>query len=113
MENKILALLGFAAKSGNLAYGMAATQESIKRNKSFLTICAFNISDKSKKELVFCSNRKGVPTCTLTQNGIEELSNAVGRQCGILSVNDRGFAEAILNISDKSKQGGTAHDDKI
>ena len=102
MNNKTLTLLGFAAKAGKLSFGMDMTCASIKAGKSFLVVCANDVSDKSKKELSFHAQKKEVPLIVLTDNNIETVGKAVGRKCGILSVNDKSFAEAI--------KGGYAND---
>lgn len=104
MNNKILTLLGFASKAGKLSFGMDMTITSIKAKKSFLTVAAFDVSEKSKKEISFHTNNK-VPFIILTDADIETLSKAVGKKCGIISVNDKSFAEAI--------KGGYANDQQI
>ncbi len=105
MNSKILTLLGFASKAGKLQYGMAKASESVKVSKSKLLICACDVSDKSKKEVEFISHNKNLEYIILEEVTIEELSAAVGRKCGIISVCDNGFAEAILKLL-----GGCAND---
>lgn len=96
MKNKVLALLGFAAKANKLSYGMNMTVSAIKSKKSKLTLCSFEISDKSRKEINFFSNKYGVQMLPLNDCGIEELSTALGKRCGIVSVNDTQFATALV-----------------
>ena len=100
--NKTLTLLGFAAKAGKLSYGMDMSVTAIKSRKSFLVVAAADVSEKSKKEIAFHTNNKKVPFIVLTDADIEALSKAVGKKCGIISVNDKSFAEAI--------KGGYAND---
>lgn len=102
MNDKILTLLGFAAKAGRLSFGMDMSISSIKAGKSFLIVCATDVSDKSKKEIGFHTLNKNVPLIVLTDMDIATVSKAVGRKCGIISVNDKLFAEAI--------RGGYAND---
>ncbi|MBO5090529.1 MAG: ribosomal L7Ae/L30e/S12e/Gadd45 family protein [Clostridia bacterium] len=102
VNNKLLTLLGFAAKAGKLSYGMDMSQLAVKTGKSFLVIAACDVSEKSKKEITFHTNNKSVPFIVLDGVNIETVSKAVGRKCGILSVNDKSFAEAI--------RGGYAND---
>ncbi len=102
MNNKTLTLLGFAAKAGKLSFGMDMTLLSIKNSKSFLVLAACDVSDKSKKEIGFHTLNKNIPFIVLDDVNIETVSKAVGRKCGILSVNDKSFAEAI--------RGGYAND---
>ncbi len=102
VNNKILTLLGFAAKAGKLSYGMDMSRLAVKTGKSFLVVCAFDVSEKSKKEIGFHTHNKNVPFIVLDDVSIETVSKSVGRKCGIISVNDKSFAEAI--------EGGYAND---
>ncbi|MBR3299993.1 MAG: ribosomal L7Ae/L30e/S12e/Gadd45 family protein [Clostridia bacterium] len=94
MSNKILTLLGFASKAGKLSYGFAASTDSIKQKKSRLVIIASDISEKSKKETRFIAGKSGVKVLELDA-GQTTISNAVGRSCGIISINDDSFASAV------------------
>ncbi|MBR7132372.1 MAG: ribosomal L7Ae/L30e/S12e/Gadd45 family protein [Clostridia bacterium] len=94
MNDKILTLLGFAAKAGKLSYGFDTTVTAIKKGKSGLVLTACDISEKSKKEIEFFATQRTVPYIVLKDTDIEALSKAVGRKCGIVSVNDSGFADA-------------------
>ncbi len=105
MKSKVLSLLGFASKAGKLQFGMAKAVESVKKDKSQLLICANDVSQKSKKEVAFLAHNKNLNWVTLQDVTIDELSAAVGRKCGIISVNEEGFAKAISKIL-----GGYAND---
>lgn len=98
MNNKILTLLGFAAKAGRLSYGQAASLEAMEKRKTKLLVIASDISAKSQKELKFYAEKNKTPYLLLNQVEITELSNAVGRSCGAVSVNDDSFADSIKNI---------------
>jgi len=101
LTNKILTLLGFAAKAGKLSFGMDSSAEAIKKSKSKLIITAFDISEKSLKEINFHAQKNNVRVVTLDDCNIEELSHAVGKKCGILSVNDIGFRDGIIGEINK------------
>ena len=102
MNNKILTLLGFASKAGKLSFGMDMSLASLKASKSYLIVCACDVSAKSKKEISFHTQSKNVPFIILTDEDIDTVGKAVGRKCGIISVNDKSFADAI--------KGGYAND---
>ena len=109
MQNsKVTALLGFAAKAGKLSYGMDAAQKTLKGGKARLVTAACDVSPKSRKEAAFFANKGSVDFLTLEGLDIKTLSDAVGRRCGILSVNDSGFADAILKAYTR---GGNANDE--
>ena len=100
MNDKILTLLGFASKSGNLSFGAEAVKESVKKGKAKLILVAFDISPKSLKEITFNAQKFGVKAVSVKYD-IETLSHATGHKGGIISVNESGFAETI--------QGGIAN----
>ncbi len=102
--NKILALLGFAVKSGNVSFGMNSSVSSIKKKKSNLILAACDISDKSYKELCFFGEKFSVDVIKLIETDSFTLSRAVGKKCGIVSVNNRSFADSIIAL------GGNAND---
>lgn len=95
MNSKVLTLLGFAAKVGKLCYGMNATVFSIKQKKAKAAVVASDISDKSKKEVKFFCEKFGVSYIALDNYNIESISLAVGKKCGIVSINDDSFKESI------------------
>ena len=94
--NKIFSLLGFAAKAGKLDYGFEATISTLKAKKSSLVVIAEDISAKSRKEIVFFADKVNTQYIILEGVTIKDVSDAVGRKCGIISVKDKGFAEALL-----------------
>lgn len=94
--NKTLTLLGFASKALKLEYGMQKSVEALKKNRSKLIVTASDLSEKSKKEILFYANKQNIRLLTLDVT-VENLSTAVGRKCGVISVNDNGFADAIFN----------------
>ena len=98
MNNKLLTLLGFATKSGNLSFGLKAAVFSASVGKSKLMIVCNDISKKSIKEVKFHAEKHKVKVMILKDIDTFTLTNAVGRKCGVLSVNDSSFADAILNL---------------
>ena len=94
-QNKVLTLLGFAAKAGKLFFGMDSCVNSLKKNGARLIVTAGNLSEKSRKEISFHATGNNVPVITLLDCDIETLSKAIGRKAGIVAVNDQGFAKAI------------------
>ena len=95
-NNKTLTLLGFAAKALKLEYGMQKTIEALMKKRSKLIVAASDLSEKSKKEILFYATKQNVKLLILEVT-VEKLSAAVGRKCGVISVNDNGFADAIFN----------------
>ncbi|MEE1074823.1 MAG: ribosomal L7Ae/L30e/S12e/Gadd45 family protein [Acutalibacteraceae bacterium] len=107
MNNKILSLLGFAAKARSLSYGFEASVATMKASKAYLVLVAEDISPKSRKEIAFFADKNAVKHITLKGIDIKTVSDAVGRKCGIISVNEKGFA----NACEKALiEGGIAND---
>lgn len=75
---------------------MNDARASLERGKAKLIVVASDVSPKSQKEIVFFSHNKDVNVITLEDISIKTVSDAVGRKCGIISVNDSGFADAII-----------------
>lgn len=98
MTAKALTLLGFAAKAGKLSYGMDMSIDAVKNKKAKLIVCAADISVKSHKEIKFFTTKHNTDSLVIDCN-METLSKAIGHKCGILSVNDLGFADAIKTQS--------------
>ncbi len=97
MNSKTLTLLGFAAKAGKLSFGMDSVKTAVKQGKSRLIVVSIDISAKSLKEVKFLA-ADNIQVLIIDVN-METLSHAVGKKCGIISVNDKGFKESILNLN--------------
>ncbi len=94
MNSKTLTLLGFAAKAGKLSFGMDSAKTALKQGKSKLIVVASDISAKSLKEIKFFADGKA--QVLELNSDIETLSHAVGKKCGIISLNDKGFSQSII-----------------
>lgn len=89
-------MLGFATKAGKLSFGMEAVKTSVKTGKAKLVVVAYDVSEKSQKEITFFTNNKEINLLILENTDKIQLSAAVGRKCGIISVNDQNFAQTIF-----------------
>ena len=108
MNDKILTLLGFAAKAGKLSYGFDAARSALSQKKSKLLLIANNISPKSSKEIQFFGEKFKTQVIVLENYDIDSVSHAIGRRCGIISVNDDSFSQGLIsaisvgrNLNDK------------
>ena len=106
--DKVLALLGFASKAGKLSYGFDAVCTALSQKKSKLLLIANDVSSKSKKETMFFAQKAKTEVIVLDDCDMEKLSHAVGRKCGIISVNDSAFSQGLIsaisvgrNLNDK------------
>lgn len=106
--NKVLTLLGFASKAGKLSYGFDAVRTALCQKKSKLLLVANDVSPKSQKEVLFFGEKFKTKVIVLNECDMETLSHAVGRRCGIISVNDGSFSQGLIsaicvgrNLNDK------------
>lgn len=98
MNDKILTLLGFAAKANKLSYGFDAVHTALTQKKSKLVLTAFDVSQKSQKEILFYCKKFNVQAIVLNGYGMDTVSHAVGHKCGIISVNDTSFSDGLLSV---------------
>lgn len=101
MGNKILTLLGFAKKSGNLISGENTCEIYVKKKKVKLLIIVEDASENTLDKITKLSERYGVKYVVFGKR--DELSSAIGsenRTCfGIL---DNNFKTKILEqLNDK------------
>jgi len=92
--DKVLSFLGICKKAGKLVSGTELVLDSVRKNNSHLVIIANDISKLGEKTIIK----------TLTHYNVEyvkyatksELGSALGYdERAVISVNDKGFAEAL------------------
>lgn len=96
-NNKLLTLLGFASKARKLSFGMDGSVYSVEHKKAYLAVVANDVSQKSLKEIRFFCDKNATPLLLLPIN-MEELSHAIGKKAGIITVNDSAMAQSIRQI---------------
>ena len=105
-ENKMLRLLGIAAKAGKLASGEFAAGQALKARKAWLTIVAEDASANTKKKFRDRCEHGGCPLLVIGSK--QALAHAIGkgdRSC--IAVLDQGLSESILRaIRESGKQYG-------
>lgn len=93
--NKILGLIGLAKRAGRISEGAEFSEDAVRHGRSKLVIIAADTSENGKKAIRDCCEHykvKYVLYATKT-----ELGKAVGSELrSVISVNDDGFAAAIL-----------------
>ena len=107
-NSKVLSILGLCKKSGNLTLGFDACTETIKQKKSYLILITQDLSDKTKQKLYNQLNGNLIYTTDLTMNDIHDN---LGKSCGIISINDKGFAKKIKSLLNLNTIGGNQHYD--
>lgn len=97
MQNKFLSLLGMARKANRVSLGYDKALESVHTFKAHVVFVANDISEKTKRGLVFAAEESGIEIIT-TDYSIFDFTNAVGTKTGIVSINDSGFAKKLVSL---------------
>ncbi len=93
-HDPILSRVSVARRAGMLTPGFAAVREAITKKQAKLVLIAADISAKSEKEIRFTAGGK-IPVIRI-EHTIFEITSAIGIKAGIISINDQGFASAII-----------------
>lgn len=96
LENRVKGMIGLAKKAGKIVAGAEQCEKEIRAKKSELIIIANDITDTGLKAITdVCTHYSIKYIRCFTKS---ELGNAVGAsgERSVLSVNDKGFAGAIL-----------------
>lgn len=92
--DKVLSMLGLAAKAGAIASGEFSTEKSVKEGKAFLVIVAKDASDNTKKHFRDMTTFYEVPMYEYSNK--EMLGHAIGKEFrASLAVNSENFATNI------------------
>ncbi|MGN0483956.1 MAG: L7Ae/L30e/S12e/Gadd45 family ribosomal protein [Lachnospiraceae bacterium] len=93
-QDKVLSLLGLAARGRNVVSGEFATEKAVKTFHAELVIVAEDASDNTKKMFRNMCEYYEVRYYEYAQK--EELGHAIGRQFrASLAVTEKGLADAI------------------
>lgn len=100
MDDRLLSFLGLCRRARKMTIGAQCAIESAENKKSQLIIYARDFSRKSLKPVLEAAEKNGVAVLMIDR-GKDELSLALGKLCGVLSVEDKGFADKLrLMIED-------------
>ncbi|MBQ6387641.1 MAG: ribosomal L7Ae/L30e/S12e/Gadd45 family protein [Ruminococcus sp.] len=110
MNDTLLSFLGICRRAKKLVIGAETTIDSIGSGKSRLVLYAEDVSRNSLKKVFRAAETRGVDALCVRRSK-EALSFALGRVSGVLSVEDKGFADKLRELI-MNEQGGDL-DDKI
>lgn len=93
--NNVLALLGFARKSGNLVMGETLCTEGVKSKKVSLLLIATDINETTLKRMItLCESENVTYKQCFTK---AELSAAIGKSnYGLFGVTNKKFSRAMI-----------------
>ncbi len=97
MKNKILNLLGLAARAGNIVFGSNACKNALKMNKIKMLVLSEDASDKTKKNYKFYAEKYNIPIIFI--GTIKELSKAIGQENkAIIGIKDINIVKGIQKL---------------
>ena len=94
MTDRVLSMLGLAAKSGNVVSGEFSTEKAVKTGKAYRVIVAGDSSDNTKKMFSDMCTFYNVPLHFFSEKEI--IGHAIGKEFrASLAILDEGFANTI------------------
>lgn len=97
MNDKLLSFLGLCRRAKKLVIGAEAAVESVNSGKALLVLYADDFSQNSLKPVAAAAASKGVPVLRLNRSK-GDVSHALGRLCGVMAVEDKGFADKLTQM---------------
>ena len=94
--DKVLSMLGLAAKAGAIASGEFSTEKSVKEGKAYLVIVAGDASENTIKHFRDMTTFYEIPMFCYADK--ETLGHAIGKEFrASISINHESFAKNIEN----------------
>lgn len=92
--DKVLSLLGIAAKSGSVASGEFSTEKAVKERQAYLVILASDASDNTRKHFKDMCTFRSIPYYVYADK--DSLGHCIGKQFrASVAVTNEGLARAI------------------
>ena len=97
MNKKLLSLLGIARRAGRLSLGFDAAADAMQNNQCRLLLLANDLSERTVRSITRTAQQTDTRMIVL-DIPMETLGAAIGKLTGIVSVNDKGFAEKMKTL---------------
>lgn len=98
VNNKILGLIGLAARARKLCFGADSVEEKTKKGKVKLLIIAEDASNRTKDKFIKLAEEKNIPI--IIKEKIETLSKAIGKSNkAIIGIEDINLSNEIQKIN--------------
>ena len=98
MNDRLLSLLGLARRAGRLSLGNDPVLSSLEEGKAKLVLVCPDLSQRTLKGIESRAEAFGVPLVTIEQT-MDQVSMSLGKRCGVLALNDEGFARKALTLT--------------
>ena len=97
INNKILGLIGFAARARKIAFGADSVENDIKSGKVKLIVVAEDASIRTREKYEKLGKEYNIPI--IIKGNIEELSKAIGKSNkAIIGIKEENLASEIIKI---------------
>ena len=101
--DKVLSMLGIAAKSGSIVSGEFSTEKAVKEARAYLVIVASDASDNTQKMFSNMTQFYGVPMYRYGDK--ESLGHFIGKEFrASLALTNEGLAKAIKEKIEQTQQ---------
>ena len=104
--DKVLSMIGIAARAGNIASGEFSTEKAVKGGKAYLVVVAKDASQNTKKHFSDMCSYRQIPLFEYADK--KRLGNCIGKEYrASLAVTDENLAEAISKRLTETEQLST------
>ena len=96
--NNILGTLGLCRRAGKTVFGFDAVIDELKspKGKAYGGIMEKDLSEKTKKEVLFYCGKYNVPAETVNAT-LDEMGSVMGKRTGVIAILDKGLFNSITN----------------
>ncbi len=92
--DKVIAMLGIAAKAGGIVSGEFSTEKAVKEGSAYLVIVAGDASENTRKRFADMASFRGIPMYRYGDR--ELLGHSIGKEFrASLAVTNEGLARSI------------------
>ena len=102
-NDRLLSRLGLARRAGRLTMGNDAVIGSVEEGVSALVLLAEDLSPRTVKGVELAAQNACVDTMRIVQT-MDQISMALGKRCGVVSINDTGFAKKARTLITMSRE---------
>jgi len=93
-------MLGLCMRAGRISAGHDAAKQSIRSGEAKLCVISGDASERLADEMRAMMGQKPL---IFTHYTMEDIGGAVGKRCGVLSVNDGNLAAKLTQIKEGLK----------
>ncbi len=97
LNNELMSFLGIVVKSGNMSFGYNCVKEGVYKNKIRLILLTSDLSEKSKKNILFFLKGRDVEYFQISET-MAYVGDLLGKASGILGISDENMALKVKSI---------------